>query len=79
MHTQTVKPPIGVRPRYIADEQRKEELISAILRYQDHPLNMCIPVEWIEEYNEIVERQNNNYYKPVNGISHGHFQNESLN
>lgn len=47
------KPPLGIEPRYIHDEKRKEALIGAILRYIDN--DMEIPVQWIEEYNDICK------------------------
>ena len=48
------KPPIGLMPRKFWDEKRLNEVSSAIARY----INACRPVppEWIEEYNELVER-----------------------
>ncbi|ASB90845.1 MULTISPECIES: hypothetical protein [Bacillus] len=51
-----VKPPIGVKPRFIHDEQRAEELSGAIMRYIQ--ANKSIPTEWLEEYNELVGNEN---------------------
>ena len=48
------KPPLGVMPRDIWDRKRQEELAEAMARYLD--AGMKIPTEWIEEYNEICDR-----------------------
>lgn len=48
------KPPLGVMPRDIWDRKRKEELAEAMARYLE--AGMKIPTEWIEEYNEISDR-----------------------
>ena len=50
------KPPIGVRPRFIHDEQRAEELSNAMMRHIQ--VNRKIPTEWLEEYNELVGNEN---------------------
>lgn len=42
-------------PRYIWDETRILTLISAINGYVT--ANKAIPIEWIEEYNELIERK----------------------
>lgn len=49
------KPPLGVEPRWAHEAQRINKLTCAIDRYmeEDEP----IPVEWIEEYNELVKRK----------------------
>ena len=49
---QIVKPPIGLRPKWVSDKERLNEVRSAIVRYYDAELK--IPIEWIEEYNELV-------------------------
>jgi hypothetical protein len=46
-----VKPPIGIMPKYIWDSKRKEELSEAINRFTS--AGSQIPIEWIEEYNEL--------------------------
>ena len=47
-------PPIGLRPRQIVDAHRLEEIFDALRRYYlDHK---AIPIEWIEEFNEITKR-----------------------
>ena len=47
------KPPLGLKPRKIVDEERFFEVCGAISRYYDEELVM--PIEWIEEYNELVK------------------------
>lgn len=51
----TVKPPLGLKPRYIAEVQREVEIVNAVKRYMDagYPL----PDEWIAEYNELAKRR----------------------
>lgn len=46
------KPPIGLIPKRFAIEDRYKEVCGAISRYYEAGLQ--IPVEWIEEYNELV-------------------------
>jgi hypothetical protein len=50
------KPPIGLRPRWLVDDQRLEEIIAAVIRYiyAGYP----IPIEWAEELNELTVRKN---------------------
>lgn len=50
----TVAPPIGVIPRNLHEERRMKELDSAIMRYIS--AHMLIPLEWLEERNELLER-----------------------
>ncbi len=51
---QPKKPPLGVKPRWLHDEQRLQDLGGAIYRYLSD--KMPIQTEWIEEYNEILKR-----------------------
>ena len=51
---ESVKPPIGVAPRFIIDEQRQCDLTAAIIRYVSAGIN--VSPEWVAEYNEIVAR-----------------------
>jgi len=46
------KPPIGLIPKSINDQKRYHEVCEAITRYYNASLQ--IPIEWIEEYNELV-------------------------
>lgn len=50
---QVTKPPLGVIPKWIHDEHRREDVGSAIIRY----VEACLPVdpEWVEEYNSLTE------------------------
>jgi hypothetical protein len=52
---QPLAPPIGVKPQWLADEERLGDLQSAIKRYEDsgHP----VPPQWRAEAREIIERQ----------------------
>jgi len=50
---QIVKPPIGLRPKWVSDKERLNEVRSAVVRYYDAELK--IPIEWIEEYNELID------------------------
>lgn len=47
-------PPIGVKPRFIHDEQRLDEIEKAIVRFAG--AHWPIPDEVTEEYNELAER-----------------------
>lgn len=51
---QPKKPPLGVKPRWLHDEQRLQDLGGAIYRYLSD--KMPIQIDWIEEYNEILRR-----------------------
>ena len=50
---QIAKPPIGLRPKWVSDKERLNEVRSAIVRYYDAELK--IPIEWIEEYNQLID------------------------
>jgi hypothetical protein len=47
-----ISPPRGVAPKYIWMLQRADNLKRAIQEYTD--VNLVVPVEWITEYNELV-------------------------
>lgn len=49
------KPPVGLEPRYIYESIRITQITDAIRRYLD--ADKDIPVEWIEEYNDLQSRQ----------------------
>lgn len=53
-NTENKLPPIGLKPRYVCDSQRLEEILGMFDRFLSarHP----IKVEWVEEYNEICKR-----------------------
>ncbi len=45
------KPPLGVRPRFIVDEERFQELAEAIDRYKREGID--VPSEWLFEFAEL--------------------------
>lgn len=47
------KPPLGLVPRKFHTEQRVFQITEAIDRYTD--VRKPIPIEWIEEYNELTK------------------------
>lgn len=48
-----IKPPLGLVPKWVRQKERYEEVCQAIARYYN--ANREIPIEWIEEYNELVK------------------------
>lgn len=48
-----VKPPRGLTPRWIRIEQRMEEIVEAIARFEAHPKE--VPQEWREELERLRE------------------------
>jgi hypothetical protein len=50
------KPPLGIKPKFVWEAQRAEDIKQAIYRYLSE--GMIVPVEWLVEYNEI---QRNNF------------------
>ncbi len=48
------KPPLGLRPRWISDEQRLNEIVCAMIRYSKD--NNAIPHSWIDELEDIVKK-----------------------
>ena len=50
------KPPLGIMPRYIWNLKRIDDLNNAINRYYESGLK--IPMEWIEEYNDLIVEYN---------------------
>lgn len=47
------KPPLGLTPKNIWKAHRKLEIIDAMKRYIVNGKN--VPIEWIEELNELME------------------------
>jgi len=47
------KPPVGLKPKWLHDEQRLDEIKAAISRYTEK--GEPIPQEWIEEYNSLIK------------------------
>ena len=52
------KPPLGLMPHSVFLLRRLEEIFQAIERYYE--ASMQIPIEWIEEYNLLIEMYQNN-------------------
>jgi hypothetical protein len=50
-----IKPPIGLTPRFVRDEQRRIEIQAAVVRYMD--AGYAVPPEWITEYNALIRRE----------------------
>jgi hypothetical protein len=46
------RPPLGLRPKFIVDELRLNEIDEAIARYYE--ARYPIPLEWIEERNQLI-------------------------
>ncbi|BDD79631.1 hypothetical protein [Burkholderia phage FLC9] len=51
MANENVKPPLGLRPRFIVAEERAREITAAMSRYFD--ADKEIPKEWHEELDEL--------------------------
>ena len=47
-----IKPPLGLTPKYIRNEQRMKEIRDAVVRYEE--ADKKIPIEWIEEYENLL-------------------------
>lgn len=45
------KPPLGIMPKWLADEKRLKELGEAMDRYRQG--NKELPQEWVDEFNEL--------------------------
>ena len=56
-----IKPPLGLVPHSVFLLGRLEEIFQAIERYYE--ASMQIPIEWIEEYNLLIEMYKNNLGK----------------
>ena len=54
------KPPLGITPRWLLDEEREAEIWRAITRYTE--AGYPIPMEWYQELDEIRERLSKPYY-----------------
>lgn len=50
------KPPLGIKPRNLHDEERANALDEAIVRYLNEDLP--VPIEWVQEFNELRTRLN---------------------
>ncbi len=47
------KPPLGIRPRWVVEEQRLTEIAEGALRYR--MAGEIIPMEWLEEAVELTK------------------------
>lgn len=47
------KPPMGLKPKHIFKLTRLQDITEAINRYIS--AECIIPIEWVEEYNELIE------------------------
>jgi hypothetical protein len=65
LNDNSTKPPLGLIPKRFYDQrvkvERFNEVCGAIARYYDARLK--IKIEWIEEYNELVEYMNKSEIK----------------
>ncbi len=50
-----VKPPLGLMPKLFWDNERIADITNAVNRYMQEQQE--IPIEWIEEYNNLVKKQ----------------------
>jgi hypothetical protein len=48
-----IKPPLGLVPKWVRDKERFDEICAALSRYYN--AGKKIPIEWVEEYNSLVE------------------------
>ena len=48
-----LKPPLSLKPKYIHDKARVEEILDAMERYSYQ--RFPIPIEWVEELRELVK------------------------
>jgi hypothetical protein len=58
MNKKNSRPPLGLMPHSVFLLRRLEEIFQAIERYYE--ASMQIPIEWIQEYNLLIEMYKNN-------------------
>jgi hypothetical protein len=58
MNKENSRPPLGLMPHSVFLLRRLEEIFQAIERYYE--ASMQIPIEWIYEYNLLIEMYKNN-------------------
>lgn len=63
-----VKPPLGLRPKWLSDEQRLEEILAASERYIE--ANKELPQEWMIELIELVRKTRDHDFKTTFVNSH---------
>lgn len=49
----TQKPPLGLKPRWLHEKQRIEEICDAMERYAQ--TRIPVPVEWIAELRDLLK------------------------
>lgn len=49
---QAKKPPLGIEPRYIWEEKRRQKIRKAVTEYMN--AGLMVPEAWIEEWNELT-------------------------
>jgi len=52
-----IKPPLGIYPHHLWISDRICEILCAIDRYIKD--GKAIPIEWVEEYNKLIEEVHN--------------------
>jgi hypothetical protein len=67
--TSREKPPLGLRPRFIVDEDRLREIEAAITRLKTY--GWRVPAEWLTERDEIDARVQARAMKPQPHGGHG--------
>ena len=53
MSNDSVKPPLGLRPKFIVERNRMIEIFEAILRYID--AGKKVPKKWVKELNSLIK------------------------
>jgi hypothetical protein len=48
------EPPLGLKPRWIVEEYRVQEICEAVMRYKK--AGEPVPEAWIDELSELVEK-----------------------
>lgn len=51
----TYKPPLGIKPKFVWEAERRDSLSNAIRRRLDEVL--FLPIEWVDEYNELARKR----------------------
>jgi len=51
---EAIRPPLGIRPQWLIDEQRFDEILSGAVRFND--AGKSIPIDWLIEMQEIFFR-----------------------
>jgi hypothetical protein len=50
--TNIVRPPLGLKPKWLHDSERKIDIIEAMERYAK--VKKPIPIEWIDELKQLI-------------------------